>query len=326
WRGAETLAAGPGWGGAVPGGGREVAAPDDWEVLRFGAVVARAVGPNTPVTHTVGLSTAGRASTLVAGLVANRLSLGGTRLVSWPAMRTPGSTATYTLALRANGDVAARGVEAEIRLPPGVSLAADPEGLEVDPVSGSLVWQGTLVPGAGRDLHWQGRLTPTLAPGSRVVTTAVVRADGLHPVLRVLGQRVTKADFSGSYKRVSPAVAAPGRRLDFLLRAVNSGPDATRVELTDALAPGLEFIATSARSSMGPPPEWDGPSSSLRWRGEVGAGQAVEVRLQARLAVSDKVRNVMHLTDGAGSAYAAWAEVHPTRDTIFLPRLAAHPP
>lgn len=325
WIGLLALDGHPVDGSALAAPGRSLVwePPGGWAWLRLPSRVSPATEPNRLLRHRLTLRGAGEARELAAGVLVNPVELEAGPIQAWPPTPLPGATLAYSLGLRAEGTVPARDLELSLDLPDSGELVTEglPPDLLYDPATDSLRWKGDLAPGAERWLHWRLRLHPGLLPGARVVTQGSLRGRALGPESRALDHalRVASADLSGSTKRVEPAVARPGDRVRFILRAANAGPQATEVELSDALPPGLDYVAGSAEASAGAAPAWDAASRSLRWRGSLPAAGAVELRFEARLNSSLPLVNAMRLEAASGIHWAAWAELGIERSRLFLP-------
>lgn len=312
-----------GSGLAAPGQSLIWEPPGGWAWLRLPSRVSPATESNRLLRLRLTLRGAGDARELAAGVLVNPVEVEAGPIQAWPPTPLPGATLAYSLGLRAEGTVPARDLELSLDLPDAGELVTEglPPDLLYDPATDSLRWKGDLAPGAQRWLFWRLRLHPGLRPGARVVTQGSLRGRALGQESRALDHalRVASADLSGSTKRVVPALARPGDRVRFILRAANAGPQATEVELSDALPPGLDYVAGSAEASAGAAPDWDAASRSLRWRGSLPAAGAVELRFQARLNSSLPLVNVMRLEAASGVHWAAWAELGIERARLFLP-------
>ncbi len=311
---ASTEAGGIVWVVDVPMGGRAQ--------LTYEAAVARALKPNSYLTVTATIQTRATELRLNSNALANRLSFSSSSLEANPRIRAAGGRVGFTLTLSAVGDIEARDAVLELALPP--SLVLDPDslrgGVETGPSMGTLTWRGRLGAGAPRILNWSATLDPQLDVGARAVVRGVLRASGVDDVDLAAVIGVTSGDFTGSSKRMTPSVAGRGDLVHVVLRAVNSGHDARRATLTDALPAGLVYVADSAWASYGAP-EWDETSRSLRWRGEIPAMSAVEVRFAVHMEATERLTNVLQITDDEGTRFAAWADVAPRRATVLLPAL-----
>jgi len=311
-----------------PGRRVDIEGPGGWAWLTFQTRVGAGVPPNGLVQHTARLRANGPERALAAAARVNRLRLAA-GVVAWPRTPAAGSRVAYTLAVAAEGDVAARDVEAWAAVPDAgeVSLESLSPGLVYDAASDTLRWRGTLAAGERRDLAWSVRLGADLPVGAQVATRAGARAkaETVPEVDLIHRMTVQSADLSGSAKRVSRSVARPGDVVTFTLRVANGGARPARVEVTDALPTELTYVPRSAWASTGEVPAWDAGSRSLRWRGAVAAGGAAEVRFEARFEGDAEVANVMRVTEEGGAHVAAWAEVRRERARVWLPLVASRP-
>lgn len=296
--------------------------PHAWAWLTVPARVGQALDANRAVGHVVRLTAGGAERSFGASTVANRLVLGA-GMARWPAQLTAGSTAHYTLTLTARGVVDARDVEVDVDVPDGATVGGAALGPDwaYDPASHTARWRGGVGLGAPRALTWSLRLGSQLPTGARVATHAAVRTrSGSVPQADVWNAaRVDAADLSRSTLRASPRVARGGAVITFDVRAVNGGPRAADITVTDALPDGLTYVEGSALASAGAAPAWDGASRSLRWEGRLAPSGAVSLRFQARFSAQAHVVNAMRVTDAEGTAFAAWAEVVPERARVHLP-------
>jgi hypothetical protein len=165
---------------------------------------------------------------------------------------------------------------------------------------------------------------PDVATGARLQARATLRSVGVTPVVLAADTTVARADFSGSVKRVSRPVAAPGQLLDVTLRVVNAGDGPTWVELLDALPPELAYEG-GATAARGGPPVWDERSRTLRWTGDLPPRSSTRVGFRVRFVGPGPAINVMRLSDGQGSHFAAWAEVQPVVASVHLPLVGFEP-
>jgi hypothetical protein len=306
------------------GGAARVGTPGSWAWLRFRTRLG-AVAPNAVVTHSVRVRALTGERDLVAGLRANRLRLDGSTLEAEPRTRTAGATVRYTLTIAAEGQVDARRVDVGIDLPDGLEPLPGPAGgLAVGGPGQELAWHGSVAAGQRRVFTWSARLREDVVAGARLQTRATVRAAGVAPVVLAATTKVARADFSGSEKRVSRPVAVPGQRLAFTLHVVNAGAESTWVELIDAMPPELEFDG-GVTVSHGAPPAWDERSRTLRWTGDLPPQSSTRIGFLARYVGPGPAVNVMRLSDGQGSHFAAWAEVQPVAAAAHLP-LVSHGP
>jgi uncharacterized repeat protein (TIGR01451 family) len=257
-------------------------------------------------------------------VLANEVGLDSSALEVRPRARPASGSAAYTLTVGARGPGAPGEVTVRVHLPSALELTPGSlwGGLASEPVSGRLVWRGRLAAGSRQQVGWTARLAPGLDVGARAMTRAVVGAPGVQAVRLAAAVEASASDLSTSSKVMRPRIARAGEEVSVVLRAANTGPEPAVVTLTDALPSALTLVSGSLRASRGEA-EWDEPAQSVRWVGELGPSEAVEVRLRAVFDGRTAVRNVMVVTDLDGTRVSAWADVAPLAGTAYLPAARA---
>jgi uncharacterized repeat protein (TIGR01451 family) len=113
---------------------------------------------------------------------------------------------------------------------------------------------------------------------------------------------INTIDLSASRKSIDPPTASASETVTYTIALVNNGTFTANATITDPLPGGLIYLAGSSIVDGVPIELYDTATNSLKWTGNVAAGDTVSVRFKATLNVpSESVINVVAIDDGAGT-------------------------
>ncbi len=157
---------------------------------------------------------------------------------------SPGQVLTYSVDYENDGN-RAEDTLLRVYLPPSSSLVSATSG--ATPEGGAIRWSlGVLPAGASGARRFTVKFDGVIENGELLPTLASIEASNGFPVSDRFSVRVSSLPTLTLSKTAEAQVVAPGERLSYVLKAVNSGASsATQVRITDSLPDQTRFVVAS---------------------------------------------------------------------------------
>ncbi|HEY9808007.1 MAG TPA: DUF11 domain-containing protein [Halomicronema sp.] len=212
-----------------------------------------------------------------------------------------GENINFTLTVTNDGPATATNVQITDTLPPGLTFVSASNGGTYNSVTRQIVWNlASIVNGGNVPLTVQATVNNAITQSNRAEITASDQPD---PDSTPGNGNLNEDDFAsvtltsqstadlGIVKTVDNPNPTPGQQINYTLTLTNNGPgDATNVQVTEPLAPGLTFV--SATTSQG---TYD--SGTGLWNaGNIANGSSLTLTIRATVTTANPVTNTAQVT------------------------------
>lgn len=295
----------------LPPGGAFTAIGAD---LSFAVTTASSLPANTWITNTATIAGPYGAVERSASTAINPVDLGASHKRANKTQAAPGEVVTYDFVLRNTGLLTATSAMLDDPLPATTTYA--PGSLACSSGScgyaaGVVTWSGDVPPGDAVTLTFAITLSTNL-PDLTPVTNTAFLDDGLGALYSLEAAfQARSSNLATSFKRASPAQAAPGDDVAYIISVYNSGAGSTIAQMRDVLPPELTFVPGSLTCGSG---SCGYASGTITWTGMLGPYHLVPVNFHATVPASaahnDLITNTAIITDlGWMTSYQAMAKV-----------------
>ncbi|MBI3944100.1 MAG: DUF11 domain-containing protein, partial [Chloroflexi bacterium] len=294
--------------------------PAGKEIITYRARVDAGIPFGSVLTNTVQItSSTGQVLTRQASVEVNTLDFTNSdmRLLGTP---TPGGVITAEITLRNSGTAMAPNVIVTVPTPAHTRILADQlgSGWTYDPVQHVARFQGSVGNGQERILTLPLEISRPLPDNTQITVVASI-ADGVHPAFNLSSTTTVRAaNLTGSTKRASTTIAAPGAIITYTISVINQGGSGASATISDTLPDGVELVADSLFAGNGTI-AYDAGQRNIHWAGAVPPRSIATISYQVRVLSGTAIVNTAEIDDHQGTITQATATVIIGGHQIFLP-------